>query len=158
MNESRLIGAVVAALGLITLFVLIPIGIVSPSDVGTLALAPEFWPMIIASLFTLMGMMLMFFPGKADPDASRGPINFKRRALRLAILFAALFGVYFAGPLLGMVVPAMLVIFGLSWLAGERRWKLLVALSLSIPILLTAFFIFIASIPIPLGIFEFVYG
>ena len=158
MNESRLIGAVVAALGLLTLFVLIPIGIVSPADVGSLALAPEFWPIIIASLFTLMGVLLIFIPGQLDPDAPREPINIKRRAGRLALLLGALFGVYFAIPVMGMVVPAMLVIFGLSWLAGERRWKLLLALSLSIPVLLTVFFQFVASIPIPLGIFEFIYG
>ena len=158
MNESRLIGVFVAALGLITLFVLIPIGIVSPSDVGTLALAPEFWPLIIASLFTLMGILLFFLPEKPDPDAVREPVKLKRRAARLAVVLGALFAVYFAVPHLGMVVPAMLVIFGLSWLAGERRWKLLLALSLSIPVLLTLFFVFVASIPIPLGIFEFIYG
>lgn len=158
MKESRLIGVSVFAIGAITLFVLIPIGIVSPSDVPTLALAPEFWPIVIASTFTLMGILLAVLPGHVDQESRAEIQMLPTRSPRLLAILAALFVFYFLVPYIGMVVPAMFIIFGLSWFAGERRWMMLIVISVMIPIILTLFFLFVANIPIPLGMFEFVYG
>ncbi len=158
MTESRLTGLGVTLLGLFALFVLIPFGIVSPSNVDSLALAPEFWPIIIASVFTLMGVILATCPSKKETQEQSTSILPPARLARLAVILSVLFAVYFLVPLLGMIVSTALIIFGLSWMAGERRWKLLVILSLSVPMLLTIFFLFVANIPIPLGMFEFIYG
>lgn len=158
MKESRFIGLAVAALGALTLLVLIPYGIVSPSDVKTLALAPEFWPLIIAAMFTLMGALLVIWPSEADADSQIEAGFITRRLPRMLLVLALLFTFYFLIPHAGMVLPAMIVIFVLSWFAGERRWHLLVILAVAIPALLTVFFTGIANIPIPLGIFEFIYA
>ncbi len=158
MNESRFIGVAVAALGLIALFVLIPIGVVSPANVDVVALAPEFWPTIIASVLALAGVVLAIFPARADSEETVPPRRYGRRTARLSILLTIVLAVYFSVPYLGMVLPAMLMIFALSYFAGERRPAVLAGLSLIMPAALTGFFIVIANIPIPLGVFEFVYG
>ena len=157
MNSSRLTGVFVTALGPLTIFVLIPFGIVSPSDVDILALAPEFWPLLIASVFTLMGILLTILPDKTEDESLIDRNFLKRRVPRLAAILAVLLAFYFVVPVAGMVLPAMILIFGLSWFAGERRWKLLILLSSIVPILLVLFFVLVANIPIPLGIFEFIY-
>ena len=158
MKESRLVGLAVAVLGSFALTVLIPYGIASPSEVPSLALAPEFWPVVIASVFTLMGVVLAIAPTDTD-EASRFDLSMLRpRAVRLAIILAALFGYYLAVPWFGMVTPAIVLLFGLSWFAGERRLKLLIPISIVVPVVLTGFFLFIANIPIPLGLFEFIYS
>lgn len=157
MKESRLLGVAVVTIGALALFVLIPVGIVSPSDVPALALAPEFWPFVIASVFTLMGVFMTIAPGSIDQETVAELQLIPKRILRLTGFLAVLFGFYFVVPYFGMVVPAMAIIFGLCWFTGERRWLLLMLISLLIPFVLTLFFIFIANIPIPLGIFEFLY-
>jgi len=158
MRESRLIGLVITVLGLLALVVLIPVGIVTPSNVERLALAPDFWPNIIASVFVMMGIILLIAPARYEvPSSGEQPYR-SAYATRLVLLLGILFGVYVATPRLGLVVPAMLMVFGLSWLAGERRWKRLIILSFASPIALAAFFTYIASVPIPLGVFEFIYG
>lgn len=158
MKESRLLGVAVVTIGALALFVLIPVGIVSPSDVPALALAPEFWPFVIASVFTLMGIIMTIAPGSIDQETVAELQLIPKRILRLTGFLAVLFGFYFVVPYFGMVVPAMAIIFGLCWFTGERRWMLLILISLLIPFVLTLFFIFIANIPIPLGIFEFLYS
>ncbi|MCY4051399.1 MAG: tripartite tricarboxylate transporter TctB family protein [Gammaproteobacteria bacterium] len=158
MHESRLIGLVIVALGLFAFFALIPIGIVTPSNNKSLALAPDFWPRIIASVFILMGIILLISPARYELSSSVEQFCSIVQLTRLVLLFGILFGIYIATPQLGLVLPSMLMVFGLSWLAGERRCKLLIILSFFGPIALAVFFIHIANIPIPLGIFEFIYG
>ena len=67
-------------------------------------------------------------------------------------------GFYVLIPFLGMVVPGMAVIFGLMVLGGERRWLLAAAVAAGVPLLLYVFFVHVAGIPIPLGIFETLRG
>ena len=155
--SSRLIGIAITTLGALTLSVIIPYGIVSPSDVKSLALAPEFWPYIIASVFTVMGVLLTIWPDQSY-IAEFTVIEFiKQRVPRLVAILAGLFAFYFIVPVAGMVIPAMVLIFCLSWFAGETRFALLAVISVTIPILLTVFFQFVAHIPIPLGVFEIIY-
>ncbi len=158
MRESRLVGLVIVVLGLLALFVLIPVGIVTPSNVQSLALAPDFWPSIIASVFLMMGVILLVAPARYELPSSGKNFSYVVRITRLILLLGILFGAYVAIPRLGLILPAMLMVFGLSWLAGERRWKLLIILSFFSPVALAAFFTYIANIPIPLGVFEFIYG
>lgn len=158
MRESRSIGLALVALGLLALFVLIPAGIVAPSNMKSLALAPDFWPNIIASVFVMTGAILLIAPARYPSPPSVEQAYSIARITRLFLLLGSLFGVYAATPYLGLVVPAMLMVFGLSWLAGERRWKFLITLSVVSPVVLVVFFIYVARVPIPLGVFEFIYG
>jgi len=76
----------------------------------------------------------------------------------LAVALGALFGFYALIPSLGMVVPGAALIFGLMAFGGERRWLLAAVVAAGVPLLLYAFFVHVAGIPIPLGVFETLRG
>ena len=157
--RERLTGIGVLLIGILVFFVLIPYGIDQPDNVKHTALAPNFWPKIIAAVIALMGLLLAVKPGgnigsetgsEDDPWAQRLP--------GLAVSLGSLFAFYFLIPSLGMVAPGAALVLGLMLFAGERRWWLAVAVSFGIPILLYVFFTFVAGIPIPLGVFESLRG
>lgn len=161
MIRERLIGAYVALLGLLIFSVLIPFGIDEPGNVEHTALAPDFWPRIIVVVMMVMGVLLAVRPvpeEEEDTDGGDDAGPWLRRLPGLAATLGALFGFYVLIPSLGMVVPGVALIFGLSVLAGERRWMLAAALAAGVPILLYAFFVHVAGIPIPLGVFESLRG
>lgn len=155
MAVDRKIGVFVLVLGILTLLVLIPAGIVTPGIVETASLSPAFWPRIVAVMFAMTGLALAIRPGKpARPE----DVPLRTRAPRLLVVLGALFAFYFAIPTLGMVAPAIALIFGMMWFAGERRWLLMLIVSIVVPIALYAFFAHVANIPIPLGVFEALRG
>ena len=158
--RERLIGVGVVLLGLLIFAVLIPFGIDQPGNVEHTALAPDFWPRIIAAAMMVMGGLLAIRPVPEEEDADGGEDAgpWLRRLPGLAVVLGALFGFYVLIPWLGMVVPGMALILGLMVLAGERRWPLAVAVAAGVPLLLYAFFVHVAGIPIPLGVFETLRG
>ena len=162
MIRERLIGVGVALLGLLIFAVLIPFGIDRPGNVEHAALAPDFWPRIIAVIMMALGALLAVSPGPEDADEDEDGGEESGRWLHrlpgLAVALGALFGFHALVPSLGMVAPGAAMIFGLMVFAGERRWLLAAAVSAGVPILLYAFFVHVASIPIPLGVFETLRG
>ena len=160
MISQRILGTAVLALGLFVYFYLIPVGIVTPSNVKVLALSPDFWPKIVAVLFGIMGLLMMVHPGGKE-NKEEDEMSFSQwlqRIPRLIIFLCGLFGFYFAMPTFGMVVPSIVLIFLSMLFAGDRNWIRMVVLSLLVPTLLYCFFVFVAQIPIPLGVFEFIRG
>ena len=158
MIRERLTGVGVALLGLLIFAVLIPWGIDQPGNVEHAALAPDFWPQIIAVTMMALGVLLAVRPAPDDEDGGEDSGRWLHRVPGLAAALGALFGFYVLIPSLGMVVPGMAVIFGLMVLGGERRWLLAAAVAASVPLLLYVFFVHVAGIPIPLGIFETLRG
>ena len=175
MIRERLTGVGVLLIGLLVFFVLIPAGIDRPGNVEHAALAPDFWPRIIAAVIALMGLLLALRPAREDEggegagdEAGAGEgaagdgagageaasVRWPQRLPGLAVALGALFAFYFLIPTLGMVASGAALIFGLMAYAGERRWLRGGALAAGIPILLYVFFVYVASIPIPLGVFE----
>ena len=168
MIRERLTGIGVLVLGLLIFFVLIPAGVDRPGSVEHAALAPDFWPRIIAGIIMLMGLFLAIRPAAKEEDEERGDGGgeegveaaaeaaggWTHRLPGLAVALGTLFAFYFLIPYLGMVAPGIAVILGLMVYAGERRWPLGVAVALCVPILLYVFFVHVASVPIPLGVFE----
>ncbi|MCY4430033.1 MAG: tripartite tricarboxylate transporter TctB family protein [Rhodospirillales bacterium] len=162
MIRERLTGAGVALLGLLIFTVLIPWGIDRPGNVEHTALAPDFWPRIIAAVMMALGVLLAVRPTPDDEDeAEDGAGGAGRRLHRLAglgVVLGALFGFYVLVPSLGMVAPGVAIIFGLMVFGGERRWLPATLIAAGVPILLYLFFVHVASIPIPLGVFETLRG
>ena len=160
MIRERLTGVGVALLGLVIFFVLIPWGIDQPGTVEHAALAPDFWPQIIAVIMMALGVLQALRPGPDDDDEDDGEDSgrWRHRVPGLAVALGALFGFYVLIPSLGMVVPGMAVIFALMVFGGERRWGLAATVATGVPILLYAFFVHVAGIPIPLGVFETLRG
>ena len=156
MSKQRIVGLVALVLGLVTIFVLIPIGIVSPQDVQHFALAPEFWPLIVASIFSVMALIILVRPTQPEEsdEDEENVVPWKERFPRLAVILVTLFGFYYLVPFLGMVFTGMVLIAGLMLYAGERRWKMIAPLAIGMPVILYLFFLKIANIPIPLGVFD----
>ena len=161
MTRERLTGIGALVFGLLIFFVLIPAGIDRPGSVEHAALAPDFWPKIIAAIIIAMGLLLTVKPAvEEDEDGEDGgdAVPWRQRLPGLAVALGTLFAFYFLIPLLGMVVPGMVMAFGLMVYAGERRWPRSIAIAAGVPILLYFFFVYVASIPIPLGVFESLRG
>lgn len=161
MIRERLIGIGVLVIGLLVFALLIPYGIDQPGNVEHAALAPDFWPRIIAVIMTVMGLLLAIAPSPEEEDEDESGEDAGRwlhRLTGLAVALGTLFGFYFLMPPLGMVAPGAALIFGLMIFAGERRWLLAAAIAVGVPIVLHAFFVHVAGIPIPLGVFETLRG
>ena len=168
MIRERLTGVGVALLGFLIFTVLIPWGIDQPGNVEHAALAPDFWPQIIAVIMMALGALQALRPAPDDDDededdaetedGAEGAGRRPHRLAGLAVVLGALFGFYVLIPSLGMVGPGMVIIFGLMVFGGERRWLPATLIAAGVPILLYLFFVHVASIPIPLGIFETLRG
>ncbi len=160
VTRERLTGVGVALLGLLVFAVLIPWGIDRPGNVGHTALAPDFWPRIVAAMMVALGLVQAIGPVPDDDDEDGGGSSGRwlHRLPGLAAALGALFGFYVLIPPLGMVAPGAVLIFGLMVFGGERRWRLAAAVAAAVPLLLYVFFAHVAGIPIPLGVFETLRG
>jgi len=162
-RRKDLITAVIFIIvGLTTVFFLIPYGVKVPSTVKSAALSPDFWPRIItygaiaASIFLLIETLVLQQPNTEDEDVdedAKYKLDTLPSVLRVLVLVAVLFGFYASLTTLGVVVASILLIFGLMLFFGERKLWLIAVLSFGVPTLLYVFFRYVASVPIPLGIF-----
>ena len=150
-------------LGLLTVFLLIPQGVKVPSNIKNAALSPDFCPRIIAfgailsSVFLLVENTLIKPPvAEADEEADAAA-QYKLATLpgtlRTVILIVALFGFYFSLTFLGVVVASIVLICAMMLFFGERKFWLVAILGIGTPVLLYLFFRYVASVPIPLGVF-----
>ena len=167
MNGERvrnlLTGVLFCIFGLATALFLIPNGISVPGGVQIRALSPDFWPTIIAwatvgaSVALIIESSLLRQPGldgqEEDERDSSYDLPKVTALLRTAVLILALFGFYFALPVLGIVVPSIILLAAMMLFFGERNAFWIAGLSIGLPVLLYGFFRYIANVPIPLGIF-----
>lgn len=166
MNSCRRRDVVAAILflifGLVTVFYLIPQGVSVPGSVKVAALSPDFWPRLIAygtitaSVFLLIETMTLQPPhndkDEAD-DAAEFQYGVLSSTLRIIVLIFALFAFYASLTTLGIVAASIILLISMMLFFGERNLWLLIPLSAGVPILLYLFFRYVASIPIPVGIF-----
>ncbi len=150
------------ALGLFALLYLIPRGIDVPSTVKIAALSPDFWPRLItygaitAAIFLLIETLTMQSVGADEEDAEEAAqyqLATLPGILRILVLVVALFAFYASLTTLGVVAASVLLLFAMMLFFGERKFWLVVVLSFGVPMLLYLFFRYVASVPIPLGIF-----
>jgi len=163
-NSDFSLGVVLIILAAIGFWIIIPAGIVTPKSVDVAVLSPDFWPKIIIGLLGLVGFLLSVKgwrestlvsknTNQNDFDSMARPQPL-RHLLRFLPVIIVLIAYYFLIPNLGMVLPAILSIIILMAIQGEKRWWLIVLIAVGLPVLLFAFFNYVANIPLPLGIFE----
>ena len=166
MNASRRRDLLTALLflifGLAAVLFLIPQGVAVPESVKVAALSPDFWPRLIAygtigaSVFLFIETLVMAQPAP-QPDEAGEEARYQLATLpatvRVAVLVAVLFAFYTGLAGLGVIAASILLLFVMMLFFGERNIRLIAGLSITIPLLLYAFFRYVASIPIPLGIF-----
>lgn len=163
-RKDLLTGALFLLLGLGTLFLLIPAGVDSPGRVEIAALSPEFWPRVIAIAVILVSLCLLaeshFLKAPAeeqDEDAEKDAqykLDTLPGTLRTVVLIFALFAFYFALTTMGVVVSSIVLMFAMMLYFGERSWKFILPISILLPIVLYLFFLHVAGVPMPLGIFD----
>jgi putative tricarboxylic transport membrane protein len=151
------------ALGLLAIFVVIPQGVTVPSSVKKAALSPDFWPRIItigaiiSAACLLIENTLLKQPPQIAPQEVAAAMEYQLGGLhgsvKTAILIVALFAFYFSLPILGVVVASIILICAMMLFFGERKLWLIAVLSFATPVLLYGFFRYVASVPMPLGIF-----
>ena len=134
---------------------LLPMGIDTPNSVSHRSLAPDFWPLVVLASIGTIGAILFITSWFGDETqvSTKVEISWSHFLLRLAILAVVLLGNYYLMSILGIVITSTLSILILSHFGGERRWTMLVPLAIAPPLLLYGFFVYLANIPLPLGIF-----
>lgn len=151
--RSVIAGALMLAVGLLVIFVLVPVGVVEPRTVKFVALSPSFYPRIVAiCLCVLGGAVLLNGLIKrsvvVDDEAAAHP----HATARTIAFFGILVFLALTVEKLGFVLAGVIAIFAAMALAGERRWWLIGLIAVALPLLLHFFFLKIASVPIPAGV------
>jgi putative tricarboxylic transport membrane protein len=163
----REIGVGLAAIAIAVLgwFVVIPIGIDLPSQIDISALAPDFWPRVVMLLLAAAGIAIVAqgaydarHPPVADLEAAEEEEAiehpFAQLAARVVFALAVMFAFYVAILEVGIVVSSALVIVVFTYALGYRQWRHILPLAVLLPVLLYVFFVHVASVPMPLGVFE----
>lgn len=173
-NEFRemIVGIAIVVLSALGLLVIIPVGVIVPDGVEIRALSPDFWPFIVVAAAGLAGATLavqglVSWKKATQSDVLQTPDSTKRNeaidseqlplrqaATRVIITIATLFVLYYAIPVIGMVATTIPIAGFLMWYAGERRWKIILPVAIALPLVLYFFFVYVANVPIPLGVFE----
>jgi len=156
LQQDFLAGLFFLVLGLVTLFVLIPIGIDEPANVQYRALAPSYWPQIVAVMLAVIGFSILArtIGQSAPPAASEGVAHGGYLYWRAAVVILGSFALYGVLEWLGFVLTCAIALAALMLLAGERRPHVIAVIAAGVPMLLYLFFTKAASIPIPSGILE----
>ena len=161
-SKKIVLGLTTAVAFSLCLFVAIPIGVKVPGYVSSPLNSPAFWPATLSAFLIFLGL-LQFAAGirealvnlssdQREPATNGGhavPV-----ALRVALGIAMLAAYYVATIWLGIVLSSMLAIAAFMLAYGVRRLLLIGILSIAIPIVLYGFFVDLAHLPLPMGIFH----
>jgi putative tricarboxylic transport membrane protein len=162
---DAILGALLIFISGLLLAVLIPLGVQVPKSNKVLALAPDFWINIIVWTTLALGVYILMkgivrLRSDLDPDevsaieeetAHRYP--FSRAVLGVLAAIAGLFVYLILIHWIGMVAASTIAFIGFVLLGGERRLRIALPLATLLPVGLYYFFLKVAGIPMPLGIF-----
>lgn len=152
-NKEFSIGAGVVFLSLMLIYYIVPVAVVSPSNVRMIVLDPAFWPNVISWMMLLIGMFMMaaslLKKQKAESSENKNLFSYKKELpLLLLVLFFS--GYYILLPDLGMVWGSSLAYILLSVFICKTRHRLsAVLVGILLPIVLYAFFYYVAGVSIP---------
>ncbi len=164
--SDAILGALLAAGALVMLFIIIPISVQVPKSNKVLALSPDFWIKIIVWITLLLGAYLILQglrnARRELSEAETAAIkekqthhhSLRRSILMVLIAIANLFLYYFLIQWLGIILASSISVVTFVLLCGERRLKIMLPIAALLPVGLYYFFLKVASIPMPLGIFS----
>ncbi len=163
--SDAILGAVISAGSLLMLFVIIPISVQVPKSNKVLALSPDFWIKIIVWFALIIGVYLFIQGLKTAkeelPEEQIAAIENDKAhhhsmgwsVFMVLVAIANLFIYFFLIEWLGMVLASSISVVTFALLCGERRFKIILPIAALLPVGLYYFFLKVASIPMPLGIF-----
>lgn len=154
--KSILVGVGIAAVFAILATFVIPTYIRVPEGVEVAALSPDFWPSVVAWCVALLGLGLALQGWRTRRKAAADGVDQPERPdewLRALAAIAAMIVYYALIPSMGIVAASIPAYIGMAVLMGARRWPVVVAIGVLLPIALYFFFVKVAHIPLPLGVF-----
>jgi len=118
---------------------------------------PSFFPWIITACLLLLSVILLVqglaAPGKGSGDAVGAP------PLRAPVVFLVAFAAYVAVlPYAGFLLTSVPFFALLMALYGERRWGVIAAASLTVPVVLVLVFRHVFQVPLPKGVLAGILG
>jgi len=142
------------------LTVLIPIGVQDPGKVEQAALAPDFWIKFIVWAVMFIGCFIFWGGYKefrreddGEPEVSVH-LPFPRNVIMVVGVIAFLFLYQQTIEYFGIIATSVVAVLVMSTIAGYRNWKAILPVAALLPVGLYYFFLKVAHIPMPLGIFE----
>ncbi len=164
-NRNLVLGSGLILLALVDWFALIPMGIKNPGGVDMRIIAPDFWPLVNAASLFGMGAIIAIKGYLTLSDSrkkiietgfhgeSRSPNSISSLTKPVAVMtFLIVYAVSIEW--IGIVLASILAFAIPTLLSGERRYRLVIPLSIALPAALYYFFTVVARIPMPLGLFE----
>lgn len=163
---DAILGVVLVSGSILLLTVLIPIGVQVPKSNKVLALSPDFWMKIIVYSTLIIGLTILYKGVKRAreglneeeivelEDELKHKKDFGRAVLGAFTAVAGLFVYLYLIDLIGMIAASITAFLAFVLLSGERRMQIAIPLGVILPFCLYYFFLKVAGIPMPLGIFE----
>lgn len=161
-----ILGAILITFSVLMLALIVPEAVSVPKSVKVPALSPDFWIKIVVWILMLMGAAILWSgiktaraemadeKIKAVKEHMEETHSFGRSLLNAGTVIFLFWVYYHLINWLGMVAASILVVSALYALSGEKRFKIMVPLCILLPVALYYFFLKVAAIPMPLGIFE----
>jgi len=164
LNKDMISGIGLIVFSILLLWKFIHIGVQLPNGDHLAVLAPDFWIKIIVWTLLVLGMILLWEgiqQARQQPsDTAEDELteseyrNFPQSVYLVALVIGLLFVYYQGITYFGMMLSSMIALVVFIRISGENRWKIIIPLALFQPVLLHYFFLKVAGIPMPLGIFE----
>jgi len=163
INKDMISGGVLIVLAILFLSILIPVGVQMPGGDQIAALAPDFWIKIIVWTLLLLGIVLLV---EGIQSAKQEAVNeaetviesdyrdFPGNLIYVALAIVLLFVYYLGVSYLGMMASSIIALLVFTRISGEKRWEIILPIAFIQPVLLYYFFLKVAGIPMPLGIFD----
>ena len=154
MKRDMLAGISVLFIGILLVFVLIPIGVDEPGSVEFAALAPSYYPRFVGIAMILLGLAItvrsIYRPVADDLFEIPESVLVYKAICAIVIMFATAIFV----SSVGFVLVGAAALLALMFLAGERSPVIIAVAVIGLPLLLYFFFTKLANIPIPGGVLE----
>lgn len=143
---DRIIGLVLLAFSLALLLWIIPQEVeLVDGEVGS-GMDPAFMPQCIAFLLGFLAVLIILTRAPREEETVR---LFPRRTV---ITIAFFVGYIILTSLVGYLPASLAILPAYLWFFGARNWKVVVPLSISLPVLLYLFFAKVMLVLLPTGV------
>lgn len=150
MTPDRLSGLVLLGFSILLLTLIIPKGVETAGGPSSAGLGPAFMPRLVAALMGCLALALVFQAGPGRPgQAGQRPTLFPAKILLTILVFV---GYIIMVPLAGYLVSTLVFLPGVLLFFGVRKRRVIIPLSIGLPLLLYWFFSRVMYVLLPAGI------
>lgn len=115
--------------------------------VSTTGLNPSFWPSLMFGILLIAAIAIIIFSVRGEDSEVSESDKFKWKKSLPTIIWVGLYT--FAFQQFGFLFPTMVFLLGEMYLFGEKRWKVLVSISILLPIIFYFLFTKVFGIYLP---------